>query len=51
MRLPRHLGIVVLGICALNVTGVLRKPISLGELTRLVVGARPARQSRFLGVF
>src|SRR5262245_53258978 len=36
---------------ALNVAGILRKPISLGELARLVEASRPSRYFRFLGAF
>src|SRR5262245_19823960 len=36
---------------ALTVAGILRKPISLGELARLVEASRPSRYLRFLGAF
>jgi two-component system aerobic respiration control sensor histidine kinase ArcB len=36
---------------SLSVTGILHKPISLGELARLVKASRPYRYSKFLGVF
>src|SRR5262245_33966832 len=36
---------------ALNVTGILRKPIGLGELARLVEASRPSFYTRFLSAF